>query len=469
MERLTKIGKLEPKRSLDVKDESPMGLGMEKLDRDAFDPAMVYDKVASLGVKWIRLQSGWQKTEREEGVYDFAWLDSQVDALLLRGLKPWLCLCYGNTLYDDLAKQYFGSVGCPPIRDERAYGAWLNYVRATVGHFAGRIEYYEIWNEPEGDCTWRPLPNANEYAEFCVKTGKVIKDVDANAKVMIGSHYKDSLSAYNQELAAGALTYADAVTYHSYHYDETISMQKALALKALVRHYGREDVEVVQGEMGSQSKSGGGGALKRIRTNPEMQTKYLLRHAVGEILSGVKFTSYFSCIDMAENLAAKAGAPITVCGYFGLLGANFDKNTGTLIGDYYEKPSYYAFQNLCTLFDERVTPEDIPVIFTPRPSIRLNGVDCATRDVIRGGLSKANGGKAFAYWNATDLITCQGFEGSVTFELAGVSGPVRLVDPMDGSVYELGEDVMKDEGNGLYLFENIPCKDYPLILTFENF
>ena len=65
-----------------------MGLGMEKLDRDAFDPEKVYDKVAALGVKWIRIQSGWQKTEKEEGVYDFAWLDSQVDNLLSRGLPP---------------------------------------------------------------------------------------------------------------------------------------------------------------------------------------------------------------------------------------------------------------------------------------------------------------------------------------------------------------------------------------------
>ena len=62
MERLKKIGTLEHRYSRDVKDEAPMGLGMEKLDRDAFDPEKVYDKVAALGVKWIRIQSGWQVT-----------------------------------------------------------------------------------------------------------------------------------------------------------------------------------------------------------------------------------------------------------------------------------------------------------------------------------------------------------------------------------------------------------------------
>ena len=82
MERLKKTGKITLRNSKDIK-ESRLGLGMEKLDRDAFDPEQIYDKVAALGVKWIRLQSGWKKTETEEGVYDFTWLDRQVRLALL--------------------------------------------------------------------------------------------------------------------------------------------------------------------------------------------------------------------------------------------------------------------------------------------------------------------------------------------------------------------------------------------------
>ena len=87
-------------------------------------------------------------------------------------------------------------------------------------------------------------------------------------------------------------------------------MQKAKAIKALAESYGK-DIDVIQGEMGSQSKSGGNGALNWVRTNPDMQTKYLLRHIVGEIMSGVLFTSVFSAVDMAEYLDAKADGPIT--------------------------------------------------------------------------------------------------------------------------------------------------------------
>ena len=62
-----------------------------------------------------------------------------------------------------------------------------------------------------------------------------------------------------------------------------------------------------------------------------------------------------------------------------------------------------------------------------------------------------------------------GLKTEVTFELSGVSGDVKLVDPWDGSVYEIGEGIMNSCGNGLYKFVNLPIKDYPLILTFGDF
>lgn len=79
-----KVGVLQPKKSKDVQT-SKIGIGFEKLDRDVFDPEKAYDRVAELGVKWVRIQSGWQRTERQKGVYDFAWLDKVVDNLIARG------------------------------------------------------------------------------------------------------------------------------------------------------------------------------------------------------------------------------------------------------------------------------------------------------------------------------------------------------------------------------------------------
>ena len=117
MEQLKKIGKIIPKRSNEIK-HSKISLGFEKLDRDVFDPEKAYDKVADCGVKKVRLQSGWQRTEKQKGVYDFEWLDTIVDNFVNRGIEPWMCLCYGNSLYTEQAKEVFGAVGCPPIFSE---------------------------------------------------------------------------------------------------------------------------------------------------------------------------------------------------------------------------------------------------------------------------------------------------------------------------------------------------------------
>ena len=67
MFRMIPCGKLSAKSASQIK-ASRLGIGFEKLDRDAFDPSKAYDKLEQIGVKWVRIQSGWQKTEQEKGV-----------------------------------------------------------------------------------------------------------------------------------------------------------------------------------------------------------------------------------------------------------------------------------------------------------------------------------------------------------------------------------------------------------------
>ncbi|MDD6887334.1 MAG: beta-galactosidase, partial [bacterium] len=87
MERLRQVGRIQPQSAAQL-GWSRLGVGFEKLDRYAFDPNAAYDQVAQLGVHYVRIQSGWQRTERAEGVYDFAWLDDIVDNIIARGQEP---------------------------------------------------------------------------------------------------------------------------------------------------------------------------------------------------------------------------------------------------------------------------------------------------------------------------------------------------------------------------------------------
>ena len=107
MERLIKIGKIKPRKASEIKN-SRIGIGFEKLDRKVFNPEKAYDKLAMIGAKWVRIQSGWERTEQEKGVYDFEWLDSIVDNLLERGLVPWINLVYGNARKKRRSKKRLG-------------------------------------------------------------------------------------------------------------------------------------------------------------------------------------------------------------------------------------------------------------------------------------------------------------------------------------------------------------------------
>ena len=465
MERLNVVGKIESKASLDVK-RSKIGLGFEKLDRDVFDPEKAYDKVGALGVKWIRIQSGWQRTEREAGIYNFEWLDKVVDNLIARGLEPWICLCYGNDLYDDFAKSVFGAVGCPPIFSPEQRNAWEKYVRATVEHYRGRVSHFEVWNEPDGIWCWKTGVSATELGIFTRDTGRYIKETNPDAKVIGGVICMRPIAYLNEALAAGMGEYLDFVSFHEYTHDESLVFERVSALRALCQKYG--DIEIIQGESGSQSRSDGAGALRGGAWTPEKQAKQLARHTVADLMSGVYFTSYFSCMDMIEALNGKVGDVSTYLdyGYFGVIGADFDES-GRAIGSYTPKPSYYALQNLASIFAEDFENCELPVIFLPQHSPRYFSSDLSRSEVTLGGF-KRDSGELMAYWIHSDILRSS-TEGNISFEIYSEYDSVRLIDVMDGCIYEIPESIVKRDEFGMYKFTNLVAKDTPLLLEFGNF
>ena len=98
-EELKTIGKIKPRSSGEI-ETSQLWIGGEVLDRDLCDYDAYKEYLGKLGAKKIRLQSGWAKTEKEKGVYDFNWLDHIVDDAISRGLQPCIQLSYGNLIYE---------------------------------------------------------------------------------------------------------------------------------------------------------------------------------------------------------------------------------------------------------------------------------------------------------------------------------------------------------------------------------
>lgn len=467
MERLEKIGEVAFKPSSSIK-KSRIGIGFEKLDRDVFDPEKAYDKLAAIGVKWVRLQSGWERTEREKGKYSFEWLDKVVDNLIQRGCIPWICLCYGNGLYGGGAEKVFGGVGCPPIHTEEQKTAWKNYVKATVEHFKGRVNTFEIWNEPDGKWCWKHGVNGKELGEFSRDTAICIREANPDAQIVGGVICIRNLDFINEALKTGMGKVIDAISFHEYTHREELVFERVTSLKALGRMY-NPNMQIIQGESGSQSRSDGNGALRTGAWTQRKQAKQLLRHTMADLMTDCLFTSYFSCMDMIEALNGVVGdtASYLDYGYFGVLAADFDEN-GRSTGEYTPKISYRALANICSLFSDDVEKCELPILFKPEMSDRIFDMDTAERDTINAGFKKPNGSSAFVFWHPSSIMTCD-FEGTVTIQVACLTGEMKFIDLMTGDVYKIPESMIERSSDNCFVIKHLPIKDYPMVLTFGDF
>ena len=102
LEKIRKMSSdLEPAGQLETRPAKAIrsnmwSVGCETMDRDYADWDQYKNLLGDLGATRGRLFSGWAKTEQEKGKYDFTWLDPQVREMAAMGVKPWICISYGN-------------------------------------------------------------------------------------------------------------------------------------------------------------------------------------------------------------------------------------------------------------------------------------------------------------------------------------------------------------------------------------
>ena len=176
------------------------------------------DRLAASGAKWLRVdvaatQFTW------DGPTQFHWapLDEVVAGAEKRGLKV-LGVIESLPVYDRPAgtTMWYG----PKTDLERA--AFARYATVAAKRYAGRINHWEVWNEPNLTWTWAPVPNAADYAKLMNVTYPAIKAANPNATVVTGgtggaggSNDIDAIKFLEQMYAAGG-TKHDGVALHAY-------------------------------------------------------------------------------------------------------------------------------------------------------------------------------------------------------------------------------------------------------------
>ena len=444
MERLIKVGDVKAIASKDVKN-SRVGIGFEKLDRDVFDPENAYDPVAATGVKWVRIQSGWERTEKERGVYSFEWLDSIVDNLLVRGLKPWLCLCYGNKIYDPFAAKIFGAAGCPP-RTPEAKAAWYRYAVETAKRYKGKIEWFEVWNEPDsGENKKYP----ERYGDLFASTAEAIRKADKDVLIAGGSFTArfrmDWITkALDRMKEKGAIELLQAVTFHPYYPVPEEATDAILRLKELVRSYNPSTI-LLQGESGCPSQLEYNHALCYHKWTEYSQVKWILRRMMCDFSLDIP-SSIFTMVDLQYDFMLQS---------FGLVRMNLLKEP------VYKRPSYYAVSHMVSLLDSEKEPYE-----------GVSVKESTGREIKAAGISKDGKCVAVAYWKGDDKPSDMLEKDKVNALIQGVvfENPV-LLDPITGRVYDLSYVMLRGGQQRLAdatKFTGLPLWDAPLVIIEKD-
>jgi len=151
------------------------------------------------GIKWGRQDFTWRRIERTMGGYEWAGYDALVDKCHQHGLLIFGNLTYNPEFYD--------------MKTAEGVDAYAAFARVAVKRYAGKVDYWQIWNEPNlgylgGD--------VDHYAKLLSAAGKTIHETNPNAKVLaMNMAFCDVLWASNvmQRVPYDAF---DIVCFHPY-------------------------------------------------------------------------------------------------------------------------------------------------------------------------------------------------------------------------------------------------------------
>lgn len=337
------IGSLRQKTLSEVKND--LAIGCETLDRDYADYHKYKEYLEPLGMRYIRLQAGWAKTEKVKGVYNFAWLDSIIDDAVARGLEPWVELAYGNPIYPG-GGTIFLNGGWP--RSEEAIAAWMNWVTAMAKRYKGKVHQWEIWNEPDGPVR-RKGADPSEIVDLAIASARIIKSIDPEAKIAafglaaprhangsepIIADLAKKLKANNEEYLI------DWITYHGYRFEpEESYFTDGDSLRKILKR-NNYDVAIWQGECGAPSVGYMGGALSEYDWSEQTQAKWDIRKMMNDHGNGVR-TSIFSIADMNYGNSDA----IKIKNLKGLLATSAKNDVRR------PKIAYHAVRNFVSVFD----------------------------------------------------------------------------------------------------------------------
>jgi LysM repeat protein len=177
----------------------------------------VVQSATALGVTWVKQQIEWSFYEPTAGNVNWAPIDEMVDALDGAGVN----ILLGVTAAPAWARDSSQEKG-PPTD----YSTYANFVGQLAQRYKGRVDAYEIWNEPNLRREWNTSTgiSAASYVELLRLAYTAIKLSDPRVVVVTGglapTGFNDGVNAIDdrvylrQMYAAGVAEWSDAIGAH---------------------------------------------------------------------------------------------------------------------------------------------------------------------------------------------------------------------------------------------------------------
>ena len=187
--------------------------GMNILGLSTADLDRTLDALAATGGSWLRMPLPWALIERTRGTYDWSVTDRVVTAARARGLKVIGVVAY----VPDWARS--SDHPTAPPTDPAAFGAFAGDL---AKHYAGAVDTFEIWNEPNLAPFYGGDPDARSFTALLRAAYPAIKAVQPRSTVVLGglSKARSDATAPNTFLGNvygyGGRAYFDAVGFHPY-------------------------------------------------------------------------------------------------------------------------------------------------------------------------------------------------------------------------------------------------------------
>ena len=171
----------------------------------------VVNKMADAGLKWLRIDFGWssiQPFNRDSyAQWYFERADRVINAANARGMKVLLTFWRTPNWANGNKGPY-----APPT-NPADFGRAARY---TAAYFKGRVDAYEVWNEPnlKGGGFWSGT--IADYTDLLKASYDDFHAGDPNAKVLAGSVVYNDDTWLKAMYDAGAKGYFDVIATHPY-------------------------------------------------------------------------------------------------------------------------------------------------------------------------------------------------------------------------------------------------------------